>query len=109
MTFNYVEGHRVKIVPLIDSRGMHDPQIKQYVNEIGTVIKSYCVTRDEMPGVEKMLDAHDVYFFHVRIPITTQKDSFYRKSDPERRRKHPPPPVVTAIAHHYGNLLLRRP
>jgi len=65
MTARYVEGQQARIVSLIDSHGKPDPQIKQYVNEIGTVVKSYCVTRDEISGVEKMFDTRDVYCYDI--------------------------------------------
>ena len=65
MTVRYVEGQKVRIVPLIDSRGMPDPQIRQYVDEVGIVIKSYCVTRDEISGAEKMFETHDVYCYDI--------------------------------------------
>ena len=65
MTVRYVEGQKVRIVKLIDSLGKADPQISKYVDEIGTVIKAYCVTRDEIPGVEKMFETQDVYCYDI--------------------------------------------
>ena len=67
MTARYAEGKKVRIVTLIDSLGRPDPQIKQYVDATGTVIKSYCVTRDEILGVEKMFTADDVYCHDIRL------------------------------------------
>ncbi|OGO24482.1 MAG: hypothetical protein A2144_01855 [Chloroflexi bacterium RBG_16_50_9] len=63
----YSVGQKVKIVPLVDSNGRADPQIQRYVNSIGTVVKSYCVTRDEMPDLSKMFIYPDVYCCDVRL------------------------------------------
>jgi hypothetical protein len=37
------------------------------VNKTGTVVKSYCITRDEMPGLSKMFVYLDVYSYDVRL------------------------------------------
>lgn len=65
MDAKYVEGQRVRIVDLFDSRGWPDRQIKPHVGKIGTVVKSYCVSRDEISGVEKMFDVRDVYCYDI--------------------------------------------
>ena len=67
MMANYTEGQKVRIVALIDSHGRPDPQIQKHVNRIGTVIKSYCVTKDEMPELSKMFVYPDVYCCDVRL------------------------------------------
>ncbi len=67
MLARYAEGQKVRIVSLIDSCGRPNPQIQQYVNEIGTVVKSYCVTRDEFPDLSKMFIFPDVYCYDIRL------------------------------------------
>jgi hypothetical protein len=67
MMTQYVEGRRVRILALIDSHGQPDPQIQQHVNEVGTVVKSYCVTPDELPDLSKMFVYPDVYCCDIRL------------------------------------------
>ena len=61
----YTEGQRVKIVVLIDGFGRPDPRVQPYVSEMGVVVKSYCVSPDEM--WEKMLILNDVFCYDVRL------------------------------------------
>jgi len=65
MTAKYTEGQRVRIVALIDGFGRPDSLIQQHVNETGTVVKSYCISKDEM--WEKMLKLQDVDCYDVRL------------------------------------------
>lgn len=43
----YSERQKVKIVDLVGTDGYADRQIRRYINKTGTVMKSYCITRDE--------------------------------------------------------------
>ena len=67
MMARYSEGQKVRIVALIGNNGKPDPQIQRHVNEVGTVVKSYCVTRDELPDLSKMFLYPDVYCCDVRL------------------------------------------
>ena len=67
MLAKYTEGQKVRIIALVDSHGKPDPQIQQYVGEVGTVVKVYCVTRDELPDLSKMFVYPDVYCYDVRL------------------------------------------
>ena len=62
MLAKYTEGQRVRIVALIGNNGKPDPQIQRYVGAVGTVLKVYCVTRDELPDLSKMFVYTDVYY-----------------------------------------------
>jgi hypothetical protein len=63
----FPEGQKVRIRSLIGTDGRRDPQLQHYVNNTGTVVKSYCVTRDEMPDLSKMFVYPDVYCYDVRL------------------------------------------
>ncbi len=65
MTPQYAEGQRVKIIPLIGGFGRKDPRVKEFVGKTGVVVKSYCVSRDEV--WEKTLKLIDVYCYDVRL------------------------------------------
>ena len=67
MNPKYSEGQKVRILALTDSNGQSDMQIQQYINKIGTVVKSYCVTKDEMPDLSKMFVYPDVYCYDIRL------------------------------------------
>jgi DNA primase large subunit len=63
----YVGGQKVRIVALIDSQGRPNPQIQRFVNEVGTVVRSYCVSGDEFPDLNKMFVYPDVYCYDIRL------------------------------------------
>jgi hypothetical protein len=63
----YSEGQKVKIIDLVGTDGYADLQIRRHVNKTGTVVKSYCITRDEMPDLSKMFVYPDVYSYAVRL------------------------------------------
>ena len=65
MTAKYTEGQRVRILKLIDGFGRPDPRLEQYIDETGTVVKSYCISPDEI--WEKMLILNIVYCYDVRL------------------------------------------
>jgi len=67
MIAKYSEGQKVKIIPLVGTDGYADLQIRRHVNKTGTVVKSYCITRDEMPDLSKMFVYPDVYSYDVRL------------------------------------------
>ena len=67
MDARYVGGQRVRIVALIDSYGRPDLQMQKFVNEVGTVIRSYCVSGDEFPDLSKMFVYPDVYCYDIRL------------------------------------------
>jgi hypothetical protein len=61
----YAEGQRVRILPLIDTCGRPDARLQPYVGKVGTVMKVYCVSHEELR--EKTWDIPDVYCCHVRL------------------------------------------
>ena len=61
----YVEGQRVRILPLINASGKPDARVQPYVNRVGTVVKAYFVVHEELR--EKMWDIPDVYCCDVRL------------------------------------------
>jgi hypothetical protein len=65
MPARYIVGQKVKVVALIDSHGKPDPQIQRHVSEVGTVVKSYCIFKEEM--IEKTMDIGDVYCCDIRL------------------------------------------
>jgi hypothetical protein len=65
MMAKYSEGQRVKIVTLIDGFGRPDPRVRPYIDKTGTVVKSYCVSPDEV--WEKMLILNIIYCYDVRL------------------------------------------
>jgi hypothetical protein len=67
MIARFTEGQKVKIIPLVGTDGYADLQIRQHVNKTGTVVKSYCITKDEMPDLSKMFVYPDVYSYDVRL------------------------------------------
>lgn len=64
---NTADGQKVQITPLVGTDGYADLQIRQDVNETGTVVKFYCITKDEMPDLSKMFVYSDVYSYDVRL------------------------------------------
>jgi hypothetical protein len=67
MIARFVEGQKVRIGTLVDSQGRLDQQVQRHVREVGTVVKVYCVTRDELPDLSKMFVYPDVYCCDVRL------------------------------------------
>ncbi|MFC1942022.1 hypothetical protein ACFLWU_02255 [Chloroflexota bacterium] len=67
MAVQYTAGQRVRILALIGNDGRADPQIQRYVNEIGTVVKAYCITRDEFPDLSKMVVYLDIDCYDVQL------------------------------------------
>jgi hypothetical protein len=65
MMAKYSEGQRVKILKLIDGFGRPDPRLEQYIDKTGTIVKSYCISPDEI--WEKMLIVNIVYCYDVRL------------------------------------------
>ena len=61
------EGDAVKIVPLAGSDAAADRRIADCAGMTGTVEKSWCLTRDEMPDLVKMVVYPDVWCCDVRL------------------------------------------
>ena len=61
------EGDAVKIVPLAGSDAAADRRIAAGAGMTGTVEKSWCLTRDEMPDLVKMVVYPDVWCCDVRL------------------------------------------
>ena len=63
----YREGQRVKLVKI---KG-YDPGMDRLINALegktGTIIKSYCVSKDEMPDLIKSVIYTDVYAYDIRL------------------------------------------
>jgi hypothetical protein len=67
MEQKYAAGQRVKFVAIAGSDPTMDRQINALAGQIGTIVKSYCVTRDEMPDLIKMFVYSDVYSYDIRL------------------------------------------
>ncbi|OGO41992.1 MAG: hypothetical protein A2137_00290 [Chloroflexi bacterium RBG_16_58_8] len=67
MIAKYREGQKVRVLPLVGSDGRADRQVGRHVGKSGEVVKAYCVTRDEMPDLNKMFVYPDVYCYDVRL------------------------------------------
>ncbi len=68
MDQRYSVGQRVKFVIIKGSYPAIDRQINSLAGKTGTVVKSYCITRDEMPDLTKMFVYPDaVYSYDVRL------------------------------------------
>jgi len=63
----YTAGSRVKVLPLAGIDAAADRRLAPYVSLTGTVEKSWCLTRDEMPDLIKMVDYPDVWCCDVRL------------------------------------------
>jgi hypothetical protein len=61
----FTEGQKVRILKLIDGFGRPDPRLQQYIDKTGTVVKSYCISPDEI--WEKMLILNIVYCYDVHL------------------------------------------
>jgi hypothetical protein len=67
MEQRYSVGQRVKFVLIEGSDPAIDRQINALAGKTGVIVKSYCVTRDEMPDLIKMFVYNDVYSCDVRL------------------------------------------
>jgi hypothetical protein len=61
-------GQKVKIVPISGSDAQVDMMLGTLVGKTGTITKSYCISRDEMPDRTKLFLYPDVAFtYDVRF------------------------------------------
>jgi hypothetical protein len=60
-------GQQVKIVIITGSDPAMDRQINVMAGKCGTIIRSYCVTKDEMPDLIKMFVYNDVYSYDIKL------------------------------------------
>jgi hypothetical protein len=65
MIAGYTAGQKVKVINLIDGWGRPDPRVRPYIDKTGVVVKSYCVSPDEV--WEKMLILNDVFCYDIRL------------------------------------------
>jgi hypothetical protein len=63
----YKEGQRVKFVKIKGSDPTMDRLINALAGKTGTIIKSYCVSKDEMPDLIKSIVYTDVYSYDVQV------------------------------------------
>jgi hypothetical protein len=63
----YAVGQRVKFVTIKGSDPAIDRQINSLAGKTGVIVKSYCVTRDEMPDLIKMFVYNDVYSCDIQF------------------------------------------
>jgi hypothetical protein len=63
----YHEGQRVKFVKIKGSDPSMDRLINAPMGKTGTIIKSYCVSKDEMPDLIKSVVYIDVYSYDVQV------------------------------------------
>ncbi len=67
MEQKYTIGQRVRFVIIKGSDPAVDRQINALAGKTGTIVKSYCVSRDEMPDLIKMFVYTDVYACDLRL------------------------------------------
>ena len=67
MEQSYREGQRVKFVKIKGSDPGMDRLINASAGKTGTIIKAYCVSRDEMPDLIKSVIYVDVYSYDIRL------------------------------------------
>ncbi|MCX7911963.1 MAG: hypothetical protein N2506_03220 [Dehalococcoidales bacterium] len=58
-------GQAVRIIPLIDGIGRHDPELKRFAGCTGTVQRVYYLSKEEI--WEKVLRLEDIYCYDVRL------------------------------------------
>jgi hypothetical protein len=63
----YKDGHRVEFVKIKGSDPTMDRLINALAGKTGTIVKSYCVSRDEMPDLIKSIVYTDVYSYDVQV------------------------------------------
>ena len=67
MEQEFTAGQRVIFVTITGSDPAIDRQINALAGRTGVIVRSYCVSRDEMPDLIKMFVYHDVYSYDVRL------------------------------------------
>jgi hypothetical protein len=67
MDQKYELGQRVKFITIKGSDPAIDRQINALAGRTGTIVKSYCVTRDEMPDLIKSFIYTDIYSYDIRF------------------------------------------
>jgi hypothetical protein len=67
MDQKFSAGLRVKFVTIAGSDPAMDRQINVMAGKCGTIIRSYCVTKDEMPDLIKMFVYNDVYSYDIKL------------------------------------------
>ncbi|MGD0795939.1 MAG: hypothetical protein ABR958_10250 [Dehalococcoidales bacterium] len=67
MEQKYTAGQRVKFIIIAGSDPAIDRQINSMAGKTGTIVRSYCVTKDEMPDLIKMFVYSDVYSYDIQM------------------------------------------
>ena len=67
MDQKFTAGQRVKFVTITGSDPAIDRQINSLAGKTGTIVKSYCVTKGEMPDLIKMFVYNDVYSHDIKL------------------------------------------
>ena len=67
---SFTQGQHVNIIPLAGIDAAADRRISAYAGMTGTVEKSWCLARDEMPDLVKMVVYPDVWCCDVRLDGT---------------------------------------
>lgn len=63
----FAEGDYVAVLPLSGIDAAADRRLAPWVGKTGTVEKSWCFTRDDMPDLVKMVVYPDVWCCDVRL------------------------------------------
>jgi len=68
MASKYIEGQKVKIVPVKDQH-MHlkYPELEPYVSKSGTIVDFYFVVYQELPRAKGLDLPRENYFYTVRL------------------------------------------
>jgi hypothetical protein len=61
----FTNGQRVRFIKITGSHPGIDREINQQAGKTGTVVNYYCVTRDEMPDLIKMVVYPDVFSYDI--------------------------------------------
>ena len=67
MEQKFTIGHRVKFITITGSDPAIDREINLLAGKTGTIVKSYCVTRDEMPDLTKMFVYQDIFSYDIQL------------------------------------------
>ena len=70
MDQKYRVGDRVKLIHITGSDPAIDLQINSIAGKTGEIVRSYCVTRGDMPDLIKMFVYNDVYSYDIRLDGT---------------------------------------
>ncbi len=67
MDEKFTKGQRVKFITIKGSDPAIDREINALAGKTGTIIRSFCVSRDEMPDLTKMFVYPDVFSYDIQV------------------------------------------